>query len=189
MFFKKLEKLFLRADDPLPEKADVIIGLGFGLTPDGKKVSPQLEKTVEKCLEFLKEGRADNLVFTGGFYIGDGPTEAEAMKHHLFSLPGGYRWKPVLERKSWRTYGNADNLFPIMKANGWRTAIIVTQQWHCRRARATFGRRWHGKGLKFYFVKAFSGYGGNSQTRLDNLIFFAVFDLLGWLISKIRGLC
>jgi uncharacterized SAM-binding protein YcdF (DUF218 family) len=189
MFFKKIEKVFLKKDDPLPKKADVIIGLGFGLSVDGEKCSPQLKKTVEKCLDLLKEGKAENLIFTGGFRVGNGPTEAEAMKEYLFSLPEGDKYDPVLEKESWRTYGNANNCLLIMQINHWRTAIIVTQQWHFRRARATFVRNWHGKGLEFYFVKSFSDYGGNYQTRLNSWPQFALFDLLAWVNTKVRGLC
>ena len=182
-FFKRLEEVLeIRNLPPIPTKADVVIGLGFGLSPDGLKPSPQGKIIAKKAFKIAKE-RNLPLIFSGGFYLHFGLTESYLMAEYVGAKSA------ILEKKSWRTYGSADETILIMKQNSWKFALIVCQQWHARRVRPTFGRRWHGKGLIFFVIKARSGYGGNSQTRMDSFPKFLLFDLLAWVNTKVRGFC
>jgi len=67
--------------------------------------------------------------------------------------------------------------------------IIVAQQRHARRVLATFKKRWQGIGIDIYNVKAWSDYGGGSQSRLDHFFTFAARDILAFIVSKLKGYC
>lgn len=86
---------------------------------------------------------------------------------------------------------NADECLKIMQENGWKSAIIVAQQWHARRVRATFKKRWAKSGIRFYIIKAHSNYFKemNSQKRFESFWKFALWDTLAFVVSKIKGYC
>ncbi|MBU4369680.1 YdcF family protein [Patescibacteria group bacterium] len=182
-FFKRLEEVLeIRNLSPIPTKADVVIGLGFGLSLDGFKLSPQGKIIAMKAFKIAKE-RNLPLIFSGGYYLRPGLTESRLMSEFVNANSA------VLEENSWRTYGNADEIIPIMKQNSWKRALIICQQWHARRVRATFGRRWHAKGIQFWIMKANCPYGNNSHPQLGNFWKWAIFDGLAWANTKLRGFC
>jgi len=181
-----LERLFSVCDDSLPEVADAVIGIGIDVSRDGIKASPYSEAVAWKALKLFRHGIVQNVLFTGGYSV-DGLTEAEAMRRILGMAVSEENL--FLEQKSFRTYLNADYTLPIVQEKGWKKVIIVAQQWHARRVKATFKKRWAGKGIDIYVVKARSDYGGGSQSRLDHFFTFALWDTLAFIISKIKGYC
>ncbi len=185
-FWAWLEKRIETRDDVLPEQVDVIIGLGMDVSPDGTKPSPQSRAVAMKVLELFQQGKAENVLFTGGFFHKDGPTEAELMAPLVADsvLSGNL----FLETESWITYQNARFSRLIMKHMGWKRAIVVAHQWQARRARQTFKKRW-GKEFKLYVVKAPSPYGDGSMRRLRHPVVFWLFDTLAFLFSYLRGYC
>lgn len=172
-----------------PSSVDVIIAIGTDVAKDGKGPSPQSKMIALVADRIFRSGNADNILFCGG-YEHKGLREYYAMYMSRY----GNRETPQgvwFEGESNRTYLNADNTLEIMKNKGWDSAIVVCQQWHARRVRATFKKRWHGSGKKFYVLKAFSPYvkGANSQKRFDNFWRFLFWDTLAFVVSKIKGYC
>lgn len=185
---RRLEKLLAVKDDPLPIIADVVIGVGVDVTKRGDKVSPQSRAIAKKCLVLFNAGRAENILLTGGYTIYPWPvTEARAMCDVIaWQVPWENIW---LEEESCRTYGNADCSLPIVLEQGWKKVIIVAHQWHARRVRATFKKRWAGQGIEIHVIKAWSEYGGGSQSRLNHFFTFALWDTLAFVYSKLKGYC
>lgn len=212
-FWNWLERHLAIKDDPLPKTADVIIAIGTGVQPrntDRKQVSLQSMAIAEKAFSLWMEGRAGTIMFVGGYSEGESLTEAEAMYGYIQKTRDHFQqeiervsprvkaWKrewrkefAVLEIISNRTYLNADYSKELMRRHGWKYAIIVAQQLHARRVRATFAKRWQGNDLKFSVVKAssFYGKGTNSQKRFDHFLYFACWDTLAFIISKFKGYC
>jgi len=158
------------------------------VSKDKTKASPQSKVVALEALDLFLKGKAKNILLAGG-YLGkpDEITEAEAMARVIEnSVP---KEKLFLESKSYRTYMNADCTLPIMESHGWKTAIIVAQQWHARRVRATFKKRWRGSDIKFAIIKARSPYGGGSQSRLNYFWTFAIWDSLAFVFSKLKSYC
>jgi uncharacterized SAM-binding protein YcdF (DUF218 family) len=183
---KWLERVLSVRDDPLPKVADAVIGIGIDVSKDGKSASPYSQAVAWKALNLFRYGIVWNVLFTGGYAAGE-LNEAQAMGQLVAN------WIPVeklfLEQKSFRTFLNADYTLPIVQEEGWERVIIVAQQWHARRVKATFKKRWAGTGIKIYIVKAWSDYGGGSQSRLNHFFTFALWDTLAFVISKIKGYC
>jgi uncharacterized SAM-binding protein YcdF (DUF218 family) len=191
-FWDWLERLLETKDDVLPLEADVIIGIGIDVSKDGQKASPQSKAVAIKVLKLFQKGRGKNILLSGGYSAG-AITEAKAMDDIIskeVSKP-----KIILEEKSYRTYMNADYTLRILKEKGWKSAIIVAQQWHARRVRATFRKRWIKSGIHFAVIKARSKYRSgpknesNSQKRLKHFLLFVFWDNLAFIISKLRDYC
>ena len=186
-FWERVEQRFEAPDDPLPILADVAIALGYGLAPDGKTPSPQSAANARKAADLFLEGKARGVLLVGGGTRGRGATEAEAMANSISGkVP---RPKILLETESKNTVGNADNSLRILVEHGWRTAIVVCQQWHARRVRAVFRKRWNGGGIEFVVAKARSPYGGPSQAAAMSFPSVVLWDTLGFVIAKLKGQC
>lgn len=185
-FWNWVERLFESHDDELIEKADAVIAIGIGVSKDGQSVSPQSEAVALKALDLFRQGSAENILLSGGHsngYI----TEAEAMANVIKDkVPHS---KLFLELRSYRTFMNADYTLPILQQKGWKKVIIVAQQWHARRVRATFRKSWDGTGIRFAVIKARSEYGGSFQKRLEHFLLFVIWDTLAFIISKLKGCC
>lgn len=177
-----VEQRFETSDDALPERADVIIVLGAALSKDGRGLSPQSCANLERALALVAEWRSNTLLFVGGNGVG-ALTEADAMARCVAD-----RWVYV-ERRSHNTRTNALYALPIMRSQGWRHAIVVAQQWHARRVRATFRKQWRGSGVQFAVVKARSPYGGASQMRFAHFVSFLLWDTFAFAVYKIFRWC
>lgn len=183
-----LERLLVIEDDPMPQNADVVIGVGIDVSKDGERASPYSKAVAIKCLRLFHANEARNILFTGGYSVHPWRmTEARAMCDIIaWQLP----WESIyLEQDGCRTYLNADYTLPIVLGAEWKKVIIVAQQWHARRVKATFKKRWAGTGIEIYVVKAWSDYGGGSQWRLDHFFTFALWDSLAYIISVIKRYC
>ena len=181
-----IEKIFEIHDETLPSEVDVAIGIGIDLTKDGRKASPYSRAVARKCLHLFQQGKADNILLSGGYSLCS-VTEAEAMARIISQkVP---KTRLFLETKSHRTPGNAKECLKVMKKQHWTTAVLVAQQWHARRVKATFKKMWRGKHIKIYIAKAHSPYGGGSQRRLDSFWRFFVWDTVSFFVSKWKGYC
>ncbi|XOU94724.1 MAG: YdcF family protein [Candidatus Kerfeldbacteria bacterium] len=185
--FLWLEKLFAIKDDRLPINADVVIGIGIDVSKDGRSASPYSKSVAEKCLKLYKQDKIANVLLVGGYPVGLALNEAQAMRNCISRSVDVDSL--FLEENSFRTYLNADYCLPIVQKHGWTKVIIVAQQWHARRVKATFKKRWAGTGIKIYVVKAWSDYGGGSQSRLDHFLSFAAWDTLSFILSYFKGWC
>ena len=112
--------------------ADCIVVLGAKVYPDGH-LSRTLLWRCERARELWRDGFAGELILCGG-RGGDEPcTEASAMAARLEEL-GVPRARLHLEDASVNTVENLRNAQQIMAAQGWKSAILVTSDYHLQRA-------------------------------------------------------
>jgi uncharacterized SAM-binding protein YcdF (DUF218 family) len=111
--------------------ADVLVVLGAALTPDGR-LGPALAERVEAGVSAWKSGLAPRLLMTGAY-------EASAMRQRAIEL-GVPAEAILLEHTALTTRENALFSGEILRQNGLRRALLVTQPYHRRRAVAAFRR-------------------------------------------------
>ncbi|RKP56938.1 YdcF family protein [Cohnella endophytica] len=113
-------------------RADTGIVLGATLWND--KPSPGLQERLNLALRLYREGAFEHIIVTGGLDDnGATVTEAEGMKRYL--LEQGVPESAIMaEPLSRSTYENLVNSRKLMEDQGWRTAIIVTHNYHGSRA-------------------------------------------------------
>lgn len=114
-----------------PKKSDCLIILGckvYGSTP-----SPFLIWRTDQGLKLFKERSAKYIIVSGGKGEGESISEAEAMKRYLVSK-GMDSSKIIIEDKSASTMANLINSKSIMGKRKFKTAIIVSNKYHLKRA-------------------------------------------------------
>lgn len=114
-----------------PKKSDCIIVLGcsvYGTTP-----SPFLVWRLNKGLNLYNRGYGNYIIVSGGRGVGESISEAQAMKNYLISK-GVNSSRIIMEDKSASTTANLINSSRIMKSNGFKTAVIVSNKFHLKRA-------------------------------------------------------
>lgn len=124
-------EVFYFGQSSKPKKSDCIIVLGcqvYGTTP-----SPFLAWRTEHALKLYKEGYGKYIIVSGGKGQGENISEAEAMKRYLISK-GMEASKILIEDKSASTMANLINSKAIMDQKGLKTAIIVSNKYHLKRA-------------------------------------------------------
>ena len=112
--------------------ADCIVVLGAKVHADGR-LSKTLLWRCDRAWELWSDGLSGELIVCGG-RGGDEPcTEAQAMAARLKAL-GVPRGRIHQEDKSVNTVENLRNARRIMAEEGWRSAILVTSDYHLQRA-------------------------------------------------------
>ena len=116
--------------------ADVILVLGCNrFAPDGSP-SPCIRARAGHAADLYKRGLAPHIIASGGNErdsSGGGTTEASIIQAVL-QEDGVPSSNIVLEERSLDTVQNILNSQAIMRAHGWRTAILVTEPFHINRA-------------------------------------------------------
>lgn len=109
------------------EKSDCIIVLGAATY--GEKPSPVFEERIKHGIELLKQGEAARIIFTGGY--GEGASHAESEVGALYAVS-----KSVIltETRSRTTNQNLAEAKVLMDATGLKSAIIVSDPLHLKRA-------------------------------------------------------
>ncbi|MCR3921358.1 MAG: YdcF family protein [Firmicutes bacterium] len=111
-------------------EADVIIVLGAAVWPDGP--SPAMRARVWRARGLYQDGRAPFMIVAGG--LGKyPPTEAEAMMALAVSWQVAEN-EIFLDDQSTNTRENITNAATIMQEMGWDSALLVTDDFHMRRA-------------------------------------------------------
>ena len=114
------------------EDADCIIVLGARVWPDGR-MSATLLRRCERALELWREGRAPGMIACGG--CGEDEPAAEGLVMRDWLAGAGVPAENVIaETASVNTLQNLRNARAIMEAQGWRSAIVVTSDYHVQRA-------------------------------------------------------
>ncbi|HAA64998.1 MAG TPA: YdcF family protein [Thermoanaerobacter sp.] len=114
-----------------PKKSDVIIVLGCAVY--GKTPSPFFKERLDEALRLYKEGYGKYIIVSGGKGPGENISEAEAGKEYL--LKNGIPEKIILtDNKSLSTYENLFFSKEIMDKNSLKTAIIISNKFHLKRA-------------------------------------------------------
>lgn len=112
-------------------KSDCVIILGCSVY--GTSLSPFLQWRTQEGLRLYKEGMADKIIVSGAQGPGEDISEAEAMKRYL--LAKGVPTNHILmEDKSRSTMANLINSKAIMKEQGYKSAVIVSNKYHLKRA-------------------------------------------------------
>lgn len=111
--------------------------LGAGLTRNGNPTTAQRFRT-RRAGELWHAGRAPNIICTGGSPWYTDNSEAQACKDLLIAdgVPADVIY---LEDRSRSTEENALYSRDIMAAQGWQTALVVSDRYHLLRANWLFG--------------------------------------------------
>jgi uncharacterized SAM-binding protein YcdF (DUF218 family) len=117
--------------------ADVIVVLGSRVYP-GARPGPALTRRTRHGVALYQQGLAPVFVCSGGLGT-DPPSEAEAACGLAQSL-GVPASAVVLEGRAHSTEENALYTAALMRARGWRTALVVTDGFHLYRAGLLFAR-------------------------------------------------
>ena len=115
------------------EKSDCIIVLGAAVY--GSKPSPVFEERIRHAITLFQKGEAGTLIITGGY--GDGASHAESEAGANFAVSEGVsRGVIFTETRSRTTRENLVEAKALMDAAGLKTAIIVSDPLHLKRASA-----------------------------------------------------
>jgi uncharacterized SAM-binding protein YcdF (DUF218 family) len=118
------------------DRADCVIVLGAAI--DGKVPSPVFAERIRHGVGLIRAGKADTLIFTGG--VGDGALVSESRVAAGFAEQLGLKGGRVLiEEISRTTQQNLAEAARLMEQNHLRTAIVVSDPLHLRRAMAMAG--------------------------------------------------
>ncbi len=114
------------------QPADVIIVLGSGLRRDGRPGDALIRRSLHG-VDLYEQGFAAAIICTGGRASHDRRSEAEACGE-ILANHGVPAEAIYLEESARSTEENAINSQIIMEANGWETALLVTDSFHMLRA-------------------------------------------------------
>lgn len=121
-----------KAESTVTEKADVGIILGASMW--GDEPSPGLRERLQHGLKLYEDGLYKSIIVSGGL---DAPglkyTEAEGMRNFLVAN-GVPEQNILLENEATSTYENLLFSKRIMKEHGFKSAIIVTHDYHGTRS-------------------------------------------------------
>jgi len=112
-------------------KSDVIIVLGTSIK-DGEP-STVFKERINHGIYLYNKGVAEKILFTGGLGKGQSQTESEVAK--TYALKNGIPNAAIItEEKSTSTYENFKESKHIMDSLGLKTALIVSDPFHIKRA-------------------------------------------------------
>lgn len=111
--------------------ADVIIVLGAAAYD--ARPSPVFAERIRHGIDLYQRGLAKHLIFTGGF--GKGARFSESQVAQRYALKHGVARQAILiETRSRTTHQNLQQAAVLMKAHGFKRAIIVSDPLHMARA-------------------------------------------------------
>jgi len=118
-----------RQDQAAPADCAIVLGAAaYGARP-----SPGFEERIRHGLALYRTGLVSKLIFTGGY--GDGASHAESEVAAAYARRHGVPEADILiETRSRTTQQNLTEARALMKAQGLRTAILVSDPLHMRRA-------------------------------------------------------
>ncbi|MGK5038488.1 YdcF family protein [Janthinobacterium sp. LB3P118] len=117
--------------------ADVIVVPGNTIAPDGTP-SPRLQARLDVALKQFQQRRAPRILVSGATGK-EGFDEAASMARYLQSR--GVPASAIIEdNQGWTTDATARNAATLMRAHGWKTAMVATQYFHVPRFRLALER-------------------------------------------------
>lgn len=125
------------SDTILTDKYDAIIVLGGGITTNCD-LDASMQSRMNTAIDLYKEGRAKHFILTGGPQLGsDRCHEAESMRQYALDhhIPDP---KLIKENFALNTYQNAYYSIELMKQRGMNSALVVTSDFHLKRAHTIF---------------------------------------------------
>jgi uncharacterized SAM-binding protein YcdF (DUF218 family) len=119
------------ASEDAKGSADVAIILGAATSRDGP--SPVFEERIRHGIALYQAGTVNAVLFTGG--RGDGAPASEAAVARAYAIRAGIPASAILvEEKSQTTQQNLAEARAVMRRNGVRSALIVSDPLHMKRA-------------------------------------------------------
>jgi vancomycin permeability regulator SanA len=119
------------------QAADVAIVLGSKVEAGGTP-SVRLRARLDKTVELYRQDLFPRVIVSGGVGV-EGFDEATVMKAYLVGrgVPGE---RIYLDSQGATTYLTARNASRMMKENGWRSALVVSQYFHISRTKLALRR-------------------------------------------------
>ena len=156
------------------EKSDCIVVLGARVWPSGR-MSTSLLYRCERALKAWQDGVAGNIIVCGGQGDDEPAAEADVMKAYFLEngVPEG---NVIAESESVNTIENLKNAKKIMDANGWRTAAVVTNDYHVERS------LWIAKDAGIDAC----GIAAPSSERVGTLILSRLRESVSWVLYVLR---
>lgn len=116
---------------------DVIVVLGGGVAPDCQ-LFDSMQARMDAAIHLLEQKKSTKLILSGGAPGGNFQClESEAMRQ--YALTQNVADEIIIkESESLNTYQNAYNTVQIMKLRGLKKALIVTTDFHIKRANVIF---------------------------------------------------
>lgn len=111
--------------------ADVILVLGSAVWPN-EQPSPSLRARTQQAIELYHEGYASHLILSGG--LGRFPPEEAEVMRRLALEAGIPDQALVLDKEARSTRESLLQAGEIMRARGWKTAVIVSDPFHLKRS-------------------------------------------------------
>jgi uncharacterized SAM-binding protein YcdF (DUF218 family) len=115
--------------------SDVAVVLGSKVFEDGTP-SARLAARLDKAVRLFQSGLVRQVIVSGGTGV-EGVDEAQAMKAYLVArqVPAERVW---VDSEGVTTRATARNSAALMRAHGWRSALLVSQYFHLARTRLAF---------------------------------------------------
>ena len=118
-----------KTDEKQPADVAVILGAG---APD-ENISPVFQERINHGISLYKNNYVKKLIFTGG--VGKGNKNSDAYIAMQYAIKQGVPESDILlEETSVITQENIKNAKMIMDKNSYRTAILVSDPLHMKRA-------------------------------------------------------
>jgi vancomycin permeability regulator SanA len=118
--------------------SDVGVVLGSKVMPDGTP-SARLRARLDKAAELYRQGMFKHIIVSGGTGV-EGFNEAQVMAAYLADRQSISRAAIFLDEHGNTTEATAFNTAAMMKANGLKSALVVTQFFHVSRSRYALHR-------------------------------------------------
>jgi len=134
---------YLKLECKVPAKADATIVLGGEI--NGERTS--------MGAELFRQGVAPKLMLSDGTKMSWRTTAIQEM-YDLAVLEGVPEASILKEERSRSTYENALYTKELMQQQGLSSAVVVTSDWHAKRARFIFERVYEGSGIELQYCGA-----------------------------------
>lgn len=115
------------------EKCEADVAIVLGAATYQEEVSPVYRERLNHGIELYKEGYVKKIIVTGGVSEGNEHSDAYVAKQYVISQ-GVEQGDVLLEEMSTITQENLENAKVIMDEKEYKTAIIVSDPLHMKRA-------------------------------------------------------
>ncbi|MEN8694856.1 MAG: YdcF family protein [Akkermansiaceae bacterium] len=106
----------------------------FGAAAWHNKPSPVFKERLNHAIELYRDQRVSALILTGGY--GEGAPFSESEVAYDYCLKKGVPRHAIrIETDSQTTLENVVKAKEILQAEGWKTALLVSDPWHLKRCR------------------------------------------------------
>ncbi len=109
------------------------VGIVLGAGTHNGKLSPVFTERVNHSIFLFKSGKISNIIFTGGFGKGEKISDSRAAANYAHEQ-GVPLSSIFIEENSTITFKNLESGKKIMDENGFKTALIISDPIHMKRA-------------------------------------------------------